>query len=127
MKTAAAERSVSRGDINRQIEVSNANLRQLKARLVKLQTWLNEEMQTTEPPSLADYIQEILQRKAQAGKSDRSQSLYNLKDAANMLNFLTRHKVMDIAGMDKVFGDMFGKQQDIRDKLKPIDRRAETA
>ena len=115
-----------RGDINRAIEVSNANLRQLKARLVKLQTWLKEEMQTTEPPSLADYIQEILQRKAQAGKSDRSQSLYNLKDAANMLNFLTRHKIMDVAGMDKVFGDMFGKQQDIRDNLKPIDRRLKT-
>jgi len=33
---------------------------------------------------------------------------------------------MDIAGLDKVFGDMFGKQQDIRDKLKPIDRRLKT-
>jgi len=43
-----------------------------------------------------------------------------------MLNFLTRHKIMDVAGMDKVFGDMFGKQQDIRDNLKPIDRRLKT-
>ena len=44
-----------------------------------------------------------------------------------MLNFLTRHKIMDVAGLDKVFGDMFGKQQDIRDALKPIDRRQKTA
>ena len=88
-----------------------------------MQSWLKEEMQNTKPPRLADYIQEILQRRAADGKSAYSQSLYNLKDAANMLNFLTRHKIMDIAGLDKVFGDMFGKQQDIRDKLKPIDRR----
>ena len=52
--------------------------------------------------------------------------LYNLKDAANMLNFLTSHKIMDMAGLDKVFGDMIGKQQDIREKLKPIDRRIKT-
>lgn len=43
-----------------------------------------------------------------------------------MFNFLRRHNIMDVAGMDKVFGDMFGKQQDIRDKLKPIDRRLKT-
>ena len=28
--------------------------------------------------------------------------------------------------MNKCFGDMIGKQQDIRDKLKPIDRRLKT-
>ena len=115
-----------RGDINRQIEVSNQSLRQLKARIVKLQTWVKEESANTETPTLADYIQDILSRKAQEGKSDRSQTLYNLKDAANMLNFLTHHKIMDIAGLDKVFGDMFGRQQAIRDKLKPIDRRLKT-
>ena len=43
-----------------------------------------------------------------------------------MLNFLTRHEIMDIVGLDKVFGDMFGRQQDIRDNLKPIDRRLKT-
>ena len=115
-----------RGDINREIRVSNQNLRQLKARLVKLQSWLKEEMENTEPPSLADYMQEILYRKAQAGKSQHSQSLYNLKDAANMLNFLTRNHIMDMAGLDGHFSDMIGKQQDIREELKPIDRRIKT-
>ena len=115
-----------RGNINRDIEVSNQRLRQLKARIVKLQTWINEEKQKDETPSLADYIQEILYRKTQGEYSQHSQTLYNLKDAANMLNFLTRHEIMDVAGLDKVFGDMFGKQQDIRDNLKPIDRRLKT-
>ena len=85
-----------------------------------------KETENTEPPNLADYIQEILSRKAQAGKSAYSQSLYNLKDAANMLNFLTRHKIMDMAGLDDCFGGMIGRQQDIRDKLKPIDRQLKT-
>ena len=77
-----------RGDLNREIEVTNQKLRQLKARISKLQNWLKEEQENTEPPTLAAYIQGILSRKAQAGKPGYSQSLYNLKDAAKMLNFL---------------------------------------
>lgn len=112
-----------RGDINREIEVTNQRLRQLKARISKLQNWLKEETENTEPPTLADYIQDILKRKAQAGKSGVSQSLYNLKDAANMLNFLTANNIMDMAGLDEKFKSMIDGQMDIRDKLKPIDRR----
>ena len=40
-----------------------------------------------------------------------------------MLNFLTRYKIMDMAGLDEHFEGMIGKQFDIRDALKPIDRR----
>ena len=115
-----------RGNINREIEVNNRNLRQLKARIMKLQNWLKEETTNTEPPTLADMIQDILSRKAQDGKNSRSQSLYNLKDAANMLSFLTRNHIKDMAGLDKCFGDMIGRQQDIRESLKPIDRRIKT-
>jgi len=85
-----------RGNINREIEVNNSRLRQLKARIVKLQDWLADEIQKSEKPSLADYIQEILYRRAAEGKSQHSQTLYNLKDAANMLNFLTSHEIMDV-------------------------------
>jgi len=58
-----------RGDLNREIEVTNQKLRQLKAHIAKLQKWLKEEQENTEPPTLADYIQGILSRRAQAGKS----------------------------------------------------------
>ena len=63
-----------RGDLNREIEVTNQRLRQLKARISKLQKWLKEEQENTEPPTLADYIQGILSRKAQAGKPGYSHS-----------------------------------------------------
>lgn len=112
-----------RGNLNREIEVSNQRLRQLKARISKLQNWLKEETENTEPPTFADYIQSILSRKAQAGKAQYSQSLYNLKDAANMLNFLTANSIKDMAGLDEKFSSMIGEQMDIRDKLKPIERR----
>ena len=112
-----------RGNINREIEVSNQKLRQIKARIAKLQNWLKEEAESITPPTLADYIQDILSRKAQAGKSGYSQSLYNLKDAANMLNFLTANQIMDMDGLNEKFKSMIGEQFDIREKLKPIDRR----
>ena len=115
-----------RGDINREIEVTNQKLRQLKARIGKLQDWLKEEAANTEPPNLADYIQAILTRKAQAGKSQHSQSIYNLKDAAKMLKFLQANDIMDMAGLDEKFSSMIGEQMDIRDKLKPVERRLAT-
>jgi len=39
-----------RGDLNREIEVTNQKLRQLKAHVSKLQDWLKEESENTEPP-----------------------------------------------------------------------------
>lgn len=117
----ARERHTYRaGNLNREIEVTNQKLRELKARISKLQNWLKEEQASTAPTTPADYIQDILKRKAQAGKSDISQSLYNLKDAANMLNFLTANHIIDMAGLDKHFSSMLDKQIDIRDKLNPL-------
>ena len=40
-----------RGNINREIEVTNQRLRQLKARISKLQNWLKDEAANTEPPT----------------------------------------------------------------------------
>ena len=115
-----------RVDLNREIEVINQKLRQLKARISKLQNWLKEESENTEPPTLDDYIQGILSRKAQMEKSGYSQSLYNLKDAAKMLNFLQANNIMDMTGLDEKFKTMIGEQLDIQGKLKPVERRLGT-
>ena len=115
-----------RGDLNREIEVTNQKLRQLKARISKLQKWLKEEQENTEPPTLADYIQGILSRRAREGKSQVSQSIYNLKDAAKMLSFLQANNIMDMAGLDEKFKSMIGEQLDIQGKLKPVERRLGT-
>jgi len=111
-----------RGDINREIEVTNQNLRQLKARIVKLQNWLIEEMENDEPPTLADVISNILSRREQIGQPRRNSSINNLKAAANILNFLSTNDIKDLSDLDGSFKGMISKQFDIRDKLKPIER-----
>lgn len=59
-----------RGDINRENEVTNANLRQLKTRLVKLQSWLKErKCKTPSRPPLPTIFKKILSRKAQAANN----------------------------------------------------------
>lgn len=115
-----------RGNLNREIEVTNRNLRQLKARISKLQSWLKEEVANTEPPTLADVIQGILLKREQAGKQSRYTTIHNLKAAANMLNFLTANGIKDMAGLEEKVMDMYGEQRSISEKLKPIDRRLKT-
>ena len=112
-----------RGDINRSIEVTNQHLRQLKARIVKLQTWLKEETGNAEPPSLAEVVANILSQKAQPGKSGRYQSVANLKAASKMLNFLQENQIKDMAGLEEKVKSMYGTQLAIRDQLKPMERR----
>jgi len=40
-----------------------------------------------------------------------------------MLNFLQQNQIMDIAGLEEKVKDMYGRQFDIRDELKPVERR----
>jgi len=115
-----------RGDINREIEVTNQKLRQLKARISKLQTWLKEEMESTAEPTLADIVSNIVTRRKQSAQPGRYGMINNLKAAANILNFLTANNIMDMAGLDGFLGGMFSKQFAINDKLKPIERRLKT-
>lgn len=115
--------ATERGNINREIEVSNQRLRQLKARISKLQNWLKEESSNSEPPTLADVIQEVLSKRELTGKSNRYQSISNLKAAAKMLSFLTANNIMDMAGLEEKVQSMYSKQFAIRNKSKPIERR----
>ena len=115
-----------RGNLNREIEVTNQCLRQLKARISKLQNWLKEEAANTEPPTLADVIQGILSKREQSGKQSRYTTIHNLKAAANMLMFLQTNDIKDMAGLEEKVEDMYGKQRSIAEKLKPIDRRLKT-
>ena len=115
-----------RGNINREIEVTKQKLRQLKARISKLQSWLKEEAANTEPPTLAEVIQGILSRREQSGKLGCYTAVNNLKAAAKMLNFLQENQIVDMDGLTEKMAGMFGEQREISEKLKPIDRRLKT-
>ena len=57
------------------------------------------------------------------GKRSIRKRCITLKDTANMPDFLIADYIMDMAGLDEKFSSMIGMQMDIRDNLKPIDRR----
>ena len=115
-----------RGNINREIEISNQKLRQLKARLTKLDKWLKEEHANNDEPTLADIISNILNRQSQTGQSSRYHTINNLKAASEMLNFLTDNKIKDMDGLNDYLKSMIGKQFDIRDELRTVERRTKT-
>ena len=118
-----------RGNHNRQVDTLNKEIRQLKARINKLSNWIDEEMRKPEQPEqpmLADVIQDILSRQAQAGKSQYYQSINNLKNAAKMMNFLTQNNIADMDGMNDKVKKIHGRLSDVRSKLKPIERRLKT-
>ena len=115
-----------RGNMNREIEVTNQRLRQLRAQLVKLQNWLKEEAANTEPPTLTEVIQGILERREQAGQSGRFPYVLNSKGVSKMLDFLQENNITDMAGLDKKVKSMFAKQADIRGDLKFAEQRMKT-
>ena len=115
-----------RGDYNRNVLNINCELRQIKARIRKLQNWLDEEAKKPENPMLGDVIQDILSRQSQSGKSQHYQDIANVKNAANMLLFLTENNISDMADLDEKVNSMYVRQSDIRGKLKPVERRLKT-
>jgi len=92
----------------------------------KLQTWLKEETDNTEPPTLADIITNILEWREQTGQQSRYSTINNLKAAANILNFLTANKIFDMTGLSGKLETMTEKQYAIRDELKKVERRMTT-
>jgi hypothetical protein len=115
-----------RGNTNREIAVTNNLLRQLKARIRKLEKWLSEEIENAKEPTLADIISEILSRRNSMGQTSRYQSLNNLQAASKMLIFLQDNDIKDIDNLGTFVKSMYNRQSIIGEKLKPMERRLKT-
>jgi hypothetical protein len=107
------------GDINRQVAVSNSQIRQLRARITKLSDWLKSDAANAGPPTLADVISDILNRQGQSG-------ITRLKAAAKTLLFLQENGITDISGLERKVNSMHGEVYSIGEKLKPLERRLKT-
>jgi hypothetical protein len=105
-----------RGDINRAIEIKNTEIRQLRARIIKLDKWIAEEAKNSKPPTLADVITNILNKRG----------LHHLQAAAKVLVFLQNNGVQDVAGLENMVQSMYGKINSLREDLTPINRRIKT-
>jgi hypothetical protein len=108
-----------RGDANRRIEITNREIRRLRARVIKLDKWIAEEAANTRTPALADVISEILTRQGQSGAS-------RLKAASHALSFLPENRIADMDGLERKVKSMYGRFQSVRDELKPVERRLKT-
>ena len=107
------------GDRNRGIAVSNQQIRQLRARISRLESWLSGENADAKPLALADVVTGILNRRERSG-------LTNLKDASKIHAFLVNNDIYDLAGLERKVRSMHSKAQLIREELKPVERRLKT-
>jgi hypothetical protein len=112
-----------RGDINREIEFTNKQIRQLRARINHIKDWLKTEIENPAPPSLADIISDILDG---GGSKTRYTQIRDLKEAAKVLNFLTDNNISTLTELRKKVSDYYGRQLAMGGKFKPIDRRLKT-
>jgi len=108
-----------RGDMNREIAVTNKEIRQLRARINHLVKWITDEAANPTPPTLYDVITEILNRQGQSG-------LTRLKNAAEVFAFLQRNNISDYVELEKTVNAMDDKVDSISAQMKQLQRRTDT-
>ena len=74
------------GDKNREIGITNNQIRQLRARITHLEKWLAEESANPIQPTLADVLDEVMSRQGQS-------ALTRLRNGVETFNFLNENKV----------------------------------
>jgi len=112
--------ATERGNLNREIEVSNKLLRQLRVRINKLKDWLKTKATNTALPTLFDVIRGILdghEHKNQYGQISDSNTM------ARVFNFLQGNQITDMAGLREKVGEMYDRRLDMGDRLNRIDGR----
>jgi hypothetical protein len=111
-----------RGNINREIEVTNSHIRQIRARINRLNDWLTAEAKNA-GPNLQDVISEI-----HRGGKDKAywRRITDLKTAAKILVFLQTNNIYDLAGVRNKVGNMYAAQSELGGKLNKMDRRMKT-
>ena len=108
-----------RGDMNRRIEVTNNELRQLRARIIKVKDWLyNAPLGTT--PSLVDMM-----TGAAGGKRLESQwkKIASLKVQAQVLIFLSSNDITTVEQLAAKVEHMHNRQYEMANRIKDLDRR----
>jgi ATP-dependent exoDNAse (exonuclease V) alpha subunit len=114
--------ATERGNTNREITISNKELRQTKARLDKLRKWIADEAKP-DAPTLRNVLNEILQG---GEPKSRYARIRDLQAAADTLSFMETHKISTIMELHRVVTEYYGQLSDIRSKAEPIERRMKT-
>jgi hypothetical protein len=107
-----------RGNINRDIAVSNSQLKQTRARIERLYKW-TDEVKSKTPPTLYDVITSLLDN------PDKSK-LTNLKIAAEMLDFMLVNNVRTLPALADKVAVIRQDFNRIRNDMKAADKRLKT-
>jgi len=106
------------GDRNREIVVTNKQLRQLRARIKHLTDWLKEATVPTAPPTLTSVIQDILQGSGQHQPREKA--------AARVLLFLQENNISTLSALRRKVLEMYNQLDDVQGTVKYIERRVNT-
>jgi hypothetical protein len=116
--------NTERGDMNRAIEVTNSELRQLKARLDKLTEWLDgEKANENAAPTFRDILTALLDHSEE--KSQHKQ-IRDVQTAAKVLLYMQNNDLDDIEDIRGKIGGYYAERKAINDKLTPFNRRIKT-
>ena len=114
--------ATERGDRNREIVVTNKQLRQLRARINHLTDWLNEAVAPAAPPTLMGVLQSILSGEGQQDRHIRIPE----KTAARVLGFLRENDISTFSQLRRKILEMYNQLDDVRGSMKYIERRVNT-
>jgi len=111
-----------RGNINREIAVTNNQLRQIRARINKAKKWVYSQPLTS-APSMIDMMQGIA-----GGKSldSRWQKIADLKTRAKLLAFLQENNITDVLDLADKITQLHQSQYDLANAIKKEERRIST-
>ena len=111
-----------RGDINRQAEVKNSQIRQLRVRIRKAKDWLYAQP-LADVPSMMNIMSNIA-----GGEKlkNRWQSIRDLKLQAKMLIFLQENNITDMAQLADRVTKINEEFYEVSNSIKKIERRLDT-
>ena len=124
-----------KGNTNRKIISTNQELRQLRARIGKLQKWLDVRDVEVKAELAAQNFNHILSENLILILSDmlntnegktRWHKIADPKSAASALAFLHANSITTLFELSKTVTAMRGEVNIVRDKLKPVERRLTT-
>jgi hypothetical protein len=111
-----------KGDYNRQVNNLNKEMRQTKARIRKVKTWLYSQP-IVNPPSFIDIMKHIANAKNLDSNWKR---IANLKTRASILVFLQNNKISDMGQLVNKVTQIHEDLKDATDKITKADRRLDT-
>jgi hypothetical protein len=111
-----------RGNINREIEFTNNQIKQLRARVGKVKSWLDATNAKT-PPTLYDTFMELIN--SREGDS-QSAKIKHLKLTANTLFFIQSNDIKDLVSLADKVNEMQRDCNAAYERKKKIERRVKT-